>query len=38
MGEWSPTGDLTNLFGYITAYPDQDADKLIERFVRSMIR
>ncbi|HKQ45418.1 MAG TPA: DUF1444 family protein [Rhizomicrobium sp.] len=31
-------GDLTNIFGYINAYPNEDADKLIERFIRSIIQ
>jgi len=30
------TGDLTNIFGSINAYPDEDADKTIERFLRSV--
>lgn len=29
--------DLTNFFGYITANPDEDADKEIARFIRSGI-
>jgi uncharacterized protein YtpQ (UPF0354 family) len=32
----SVTGDLTNIFGYIMAYPDEDTDKAIERFIHSI--
>jgi uncharacterized protein YtpQ (UPF0354 family) len=36
MNGLSVTGDLTNIFGYISAYPDEDADKVIERFIHSI--
>jgi len=36
IGERELTGDLTNIFGYINSYPDEDADQLIERFIRSL--
>jgi uncharacterized protein YtpQ (UPF0354 family) len=36
MGGETVAGDLTNVFGYINAYPDEDADKTIERFLRSV--
>jgi uncharacterized protein YtpQ (UPF0354 family) len=35
MGERSLTCDLTNMFGHLGAYPDEDADKVIARFIRS---
>jgi uncharacterized protein YtpQ (UPF0354 family) len=35
MGEQSSTCDVTNIFGHLGAYPDEDADKAIERFIRS---
>src|SRR5438552_2725129 len=35
MGERSSTCGLTNIFGHLGAYPDEDADKAIERFIRS---
>ncbi len=38
IGGRSATGDVTNIFGYISAYPDEDADKVIERFMRSIIQ
>ena len=31
------TSDLTNLFGYLAAYPDEDADEAIARFVRARV-
>lgn len=31
------TSDVTNLFGHISAYPDENADEAIGRFVRSMV-
>jgi uncharacterized protein YtpQ (UPF0354 family) len=37
MGERSLTCDLTNMFGHLSAYPDEDADKVIERFIHSFI-
>jgi uncharacterized protein YtpQ (UPF0354 family) len=36
MGERSSTGDVTNVFGHLNAYPDEDADNAIERFIRSI--
>ncbi len=33
----SVTGDLTNIFGYLNNYPDEDADRTIARFIRSII-
>ncbi len=33
----SVTGDLTNIFGYLNNYPDEDADRTIDRFIRSII-
>lgn len=35
MGERSLTCDVTNIFGHLGAYPDEDADKAIARFIRS---
>jgi hypothetical protein len=32
----SSTVDLTNIYGYINAYPEQDSGELIDRFVRSI--
>ena len=29
--------DLTNLFGYVNSYPEEDADAAIDRFVRSLV-
>lgn len=36
IGEDTVTSDVTNLFGYLSAYPDENADEAIARFVRSM--
>ena len=36
IGEREWTADLTNIFGYINSYPDEDTDQLIERFIRSL--
>ena len=36
MGEWSATADVTNIFGHLSAYPDENADAAIERFMRSL--
>lgn len=33
VGSWTTTSDVTNIFGYLNSYPDEDADKIIERFV-----
>jgi uncharacterized protein YtpQ (UPF0354 family) len=38
MGDWSSTGDVTNIFGYLSAYPDEDTDQAVERFIRSSIQ
>jgi hypothetical protein len=35
MGQWSSTGDVTNIFGHINAYPDE-AEKTVDTFIRSM--
>jgi uncharacterized protein YtpQ (UPF0354 family) len=35
MGERSSTCDVTNIFGHLGAYPDEDADKAVERFIHS---
>lgn len=35
MGEKSLTCDVTNIFGHLGAYPDEDADKAIARSIRS---
>src|ERR1700761_143725 len=37
IGDWSAAGDVTNIFGHLRAYPDEDADNTIERFVRSCL-
>jgi hypothetical protein len=36
MDKWSSTGDVTNIFGHLNAYPDEDANNVIERFIRSI--
>lgn len=36
IGEETVTSDVTNLFGYLSANPDENADEAIARFVRSM--
>jgi len=35
IGDWASTGDVTNVYNYLVAYPNEDVDKAIERFVRS---
>jgi uncharacterized protein YtpQ (UPF0354 family) len=35
MGKRSLTCDVTNIFGHLGAYPDEDADKAVKRFIRS---
>src|SRR3954453_10740689 len=35
MGERSSTFDVTNIFGHLGGYPDEDADKAVERFIRT---
>ncbi len=37
MCDWSSTGDVTNLFGYLRAYPDEDVDKAVSRFINSLM-
>ncbi len=37
MGQRSAIGDVTNIFGYLSNYPDEDVDRQIGRFVRSII-
>jgi uncharacterized protein YtpQ (UPF0354 family) len=37
MAGQSVTGDVTNIFGYLNNYPDEDADRQIDRFIRSVI-
>jgi hypothetical protein len=32
------TGDVTNLFGYLRAYPDEDVEAMAARFVRALIQ
>ena len=29
-------GDVSNLYGYISSYPDEDNNELIDRFVRML--
>lgn len=36
IGQDTVTSDVTNLFGYLSANPDENADEAIARFVRSM--
>jgi len=36
MGEWSSTADVTNIFGYLNAYPDENAEKAIGRFINAV--
>jgi hypothetical protein len=36
-GDWSSTNDVTNLFGYLQGYPDEDTDQLIQRFINAAI-
>lgn len=31
------TSDVTNLFGYLSSYPDENPDEAIARFIRSMV-
>ena len=33
----SAIGDVTNIFGYLNNYPDEDVDRQIDRFVHSII-
>jgi uncharacterized protein YtpQ (UPF0354 family) len=35
IGDWASTVDVTNIYNYLIAYPDEDVDKAIERIVRS---
>jgi uncharacterized protein YtpQ (UPF0354 family) len=37
MGARSATGDLTNTFGHLKAYPNEDVDSAVARIVRSVI-
>ena len=37
IGEWSSTGDLTNAFGHLKAYPDEDTEELVGRFIKSLV-
>lgn len=37
MGDWSSVGDVRNIFGYLQAYPEEDATPIIGRFIASII-
>jgi uncharacterized protein YtpQ (UPF0354 family) len=37
IGDWTAAGDVTNIFGHLTAYPAENADDTIERFVRACL-
>ena len=36
IGDTDVTSDVTNIFGYLNAYPDEDAEAAIDRFVRAL--
>jgi uncharacterized protein YtpQ (UPF0354 family) len=36
MGGRSLTGDVTNIFGYLSAYPAEDVNEVVGRFIRSL--
>lgn len=38
MGKETASADLTNIFGYISAYPEEDSEKIIADFVSSLTR
>jgi len=33
---WSLTSDVTNLFGYLKTYPEENVDEAVKRFINSM--
>lgn len=35
IGDWTGTSDVTNIFGYLNSYPEEDAYEIIERFAQS---
>lgn len=37
FGATTSTADITNIFGYMKAYPNEDVDRAIERFVNSVL-
>lgn len=37
LGDLSVSSDVTNIFGYLNSYPDEDADEIIGRFVRAAL-
>jgi len=38
IGKETATADITNIFGYINAYPEEDSEKIIANFVSSLTR
>ena len=38
MGERSSTSNVTNMFGYLRAYPNEDTEKIVSRYINSIIQ